>query len=151
MKKLLMLLWGVSLFLAGCVSPEEGLEQRPPLEGRTVLTAEIPPLKITRGLDAPLQSTDEHVWGEQMHLGVFDAQGSQNVKYTLFKASEGAAEGKFYGTEVKGNVYAYYPYDEEVTADASKLAFSLDPVQTYNQDVLAQFKRYSRYHVPGRI
>ena len=142
-----MLLWGVSLFLAGCVSPEEGLEQRPPLEGRTVLTAEIPPLKITRGLDAPLQSTDEHVWGEQMHLGVFDAQGSQNVKYTLFKASEGAAEGKFYGTEVKGNVYAYYPYDEEVTADVSKLAFSLDPVQTYNQDVLAQFKRYSRYHV----
>ena len=142
-----MLLWGVSLFLAGCVSPEEGLEQRPPLEGRTVLTAEIPPLKITRGLDAPLQSTDEHVWGEQMHLGVFDAQGTQNVKYTLFKASEGAAEGKFYGTEVKGNVYAYYPYDEEITADASKLSFPLEPVQTYNPDVLSQFKRYSRYHV----
>lgn len=142
-----MLLWGVSLFLAGCVSPEEGLEQRPPLEGRTVLTAEIPPLKITRGLDAPLQSTDEHVWGEQMHLGVFDAQGSQNVKYTLFKASEGSVEGKFYGTEVKGNVYAYYPYDEEITADASKLSFPLEPVQTYNPDVLSQFKRYSRYHV----
>ena len=147
MKKLLILLWGVSLFLAGCVSPEEGLGQRPLLEGRTVLTAEIPPLKITRGLDAPLQSTDEHVWGEQMHLGVFDAQGSQNVKYTLFKASEGAAEGKFYGTEVKGNVYAYYPYDEEITADASKLSFPLEPVQTYNPDVLSQFKRYSRYHV----
>lgn len=142
-----MLLWGVSLFLAGCVSPEEGLEHRPPLEGRTVLTAEIPPLKITRGLDAPLQSTDEHVWGEQMHLGVFDAQGSQNVKYTLFKASEGSVEGKFYGTEVKGNVYAYYPYDEEITADASKLSFPLEPVQTYNPDVLSQFKRYSRYHV----
>lgn len=142
-----MSLLSVSLFLTGCVSPEEGLEQRPPLEGRTVLTAEIPPLKITRGLDAPLQSTDEHAWDAQMHLGVFDAQGSQNVKYSLFKVSEGAAEGKFYGTEVKGNVYAYYPYDEEITADASKLSFPLEPVQAYNPDVLSQFKRYSRYHV----
>ena len=140
-----MSLLSVSLFLTGCQNPEE--ELRAPLQGRTVLTAEIPPLKITRGLDAPLQSADEHVWGEQMQIGVFDAQGTQNVKYTLFKASEGAAEGKFYGTEVKGNVYAYYPYDEEITGDMSKLAFPLEPVQTYNPDVLSQFKRYSRYHV----
>lgn len=142
-----MPLLGVAFLLAGCVNPDEGLEQRPPLEGRTVLTAEIPPLKITRGQDAPLQSTEEHAWDAQMHLGVFDAQGSENVKYTLFNASEGAAEGKFYGTEVKGNVYAYYPYDEEVTADDSKLVFSLEPFQVYNPDVLSQFKKYSRYHV----
>ena len=137
----------VALSLTGCVSPEEGLEQRPPLEGRTVLTAEIPPLKITRGLDAPLESTEEHTWDAQMHLGVFDAQGRENVKYTLFNASEGVAEGKFYGTEVKGNIYAYCPYNEEITADVSKLVFPLEPVQTYNQDVLEQFQRYSIYYV----
>ena len=144
MKRLLMSLLSVSLFLAGCVSPEE--EPRAPLQGRTVLSAQILPLEVTRPLDTPLQSDDDpHSWGAGMYLGVFDQQGSENVKYTLFSASEGASQGQFYGPQLVGNVYAYYPYDSAITADGAKLVFPLDEEQTYNADVLEMLKSHSRY------
>lgn len=141
-----MSLLSVSLFLTGCQNPEE--ELRAPLQGRTVLTAQILPLEVTRPLDTPLQSDETpHSWEKQMHIGAFDRQGSQNVKYTLFSASEGAVQGQFYGPELVGNVYAYYPYEQGVTADGSKLVFPLEEVQDHNPDVLEMFKKYSKYHV----
>lgn len=141
-----MPLLSVSLFLAGCQNPEE--ELRAPLQGRTVLTAQILPLEVTRPLDTPLQSDETpHSWEKQMHIGAFDRQGSQNVKYTLFSASEGAVQGQFYGPELVGNVYAYYPYEQGITADGSKLVFPLEEVQDHNPDVLEMFKKYSKYHV----
>ena len=146
MKRLLMPILGASLFLAGCADPVE--EPRAPLQGRTVLSAQILPLEVTRPLDTPLQSADTpHFWDAGMYLGVFDLQGRQNVKYTLFSASEGASQGQFYGPELVGNVYAYYPYDQSITADGVKLVFPLDEEQTYSADVLEMFGNHSRYQV----
>ena len=139
-----MPLLGVGFFVAGCVSPEE--EIKAPLEGRTVLTAQVMPLEVSRPLDTPLQSEETpHSWEKQMHIGAFDRQGSQNVKYTLFSDSEGAVQGQFYGPELVGNVYAYYPYEQGITADGSKLIFPLAEEQVYNPDVLQMFKSYSKY------
>ena len=86
MKRLLMSLLSVSMFLTGCQNPEE--ELRAPLQGRTVLTAQILPLEVSRPLDTPLQSEETpHSWQKQMHIGAFDLEGRQNVKYTLFSSS----------------------------------------------------------------
>ena len=88
--------------------------------------------------------SDGHTWSKGCYIGAFGSEGGKNAKYTLFNDYEGAEEGLFYGAELKGNIYAYYPYDKEVTADGSKVALTIPDTQTYDADLLTQFEANSK-------
>ena len=145
MKRFYFTILCVVLSLSGCVTPDSGLDDKP-MDGRTTLTATTSQLKITTS-EAVLEGSAEHSWTTTTHIGAFGKEGGNNAKYTLFKSYDGAAEGLFYGAEVKGMVYAYYPYDEEVTADGSKVTLTIPATQIYNSDLLAQFEQHNNIYV----
>lgn len=133
------------LSLSGCVTPPEGgVDGQTP--GRTTLTAKMSQLQLTNE-DVVLEGTLEHTWTKDMHIGAFGAEGGENAKYTLFNAYDNTAEGLFYGAEVKGNVYAYYPYSKDVTASGSKVALVLPDTQIYNADLVQQYEQNSKVMV----
>ena len=145
MKRFYFTILCVVLSLSGCVTPDNGLDDKP-MDGRTTLTATTSQLKITTS-EAVLEGSAEHSWTTTTHIGAFGKEGGNNAKYTLFNSYDGAAEGLFYGAEVKGMVYAYYPYDEEVTADGSKVTLTIPATQIYNSDLLAQFEQHNNIYV----
>ena len=140
MKRFYFTILCVVLSLSGCVTPDNGLDDKP-MDGRTTLTATTSQLKITTS-EAVLEGSADHTWTTTTHIGAFGKEGGNNAKYSLFKSYDGAAEGLFYGAELKGDVYAYYPYNKDVTAEGSKVALIIPDTQTYNSDLLAQFEQH---------
>ena len=145
MKRFYFTILCVVLSLSGCVAPETGLDDKP-MDGRTTLTATTSQLKISTS-EAVLEGSADHTWTTATHIGAFGKEGGNNAKYSLFQSYDGAAEGLFYGAEVKGVVYAYYPYSEDVTADGSKVTLTIPDTQTYNSDLLAQFEQHNNLYV----
>lgn len=155
MKKFYCLLGCVCLAVSLVSCKEDAPVEPDPSDGvggRTVLTAVVEHLEITppQSGDSASQSVadegsdssdDGHrVWTKADKIGVFGSQGGANAKYTLYNESDGEASGKFYGPEVRGDVYAYYPYAENVTMDGSKVALGFPAEQTYDADVVKQFR-----------
>ena len=133
------------LSLSGCVTPpDSGLDTDTP--GRTTLTAKMSHLQLNHG-EAVLEGTLDHTWTKEMHIGAFGAEGGENAKYTLYNAYDNTTEGLFYGAEIKGDVYAYYPYSKDVTASGSKLALTLPDTQTYNSELIAQYEQNNKLFV----
>ena len=145
MKRFYFTILCVVLSLSGCVTPDNGLDDKP-MDGRTTLTATTSQLKITTS-EAVLEGSADHTWTTTTHIGAFGKEGGNNAKYSLFKSYDGAAEGLFYGAELKGDVYAYYPYNKDVTAEGSKVALIIPDTQTYNSDLLAQFEQHNNLYV----
>ena len=145
MKRFYFTILCVVLSLSGCVTPDNGVDEVP-TNGRTTLTATTSQLKITTA-EALLESETTHTWNTLTHIGVFGKEGGENAKYSLFNSYDGAAEGLFYGAEVKGDIYAYYPYDKDVTAEGSKISLTLPDTQNYNADLVAQFEQHNNLYV----
>lgn len=145
MKRFYFTILCVVLSLSGCVTPDNGVDEVP-TNGRTTLTATTSQLKITTA-EALLESETTHTWNTLTHIGVFGKEGGENAKYSLFNSYDGAAEGLFYGAEVKGDIYAYYPYDKDVTAEGSKISLTLPNTQNYNADLVAQFEQHNNLYV----
>ncbi len=135
----------VAISLSGCQIPDSGVDEAPS-NGRTTLTAKTLQLKISTP-EGVQESEIDHTWNTTSHIGVFGKEGGGNAKYSLFNSYDGAAEGLFYGAEVKGDVYAYYPYNKDVTADGSKILLTIPDTQTYNSSLLAQFEQHNKLYV----
>ncbi len=131
--------------------------------GSTVLTASIEDLVLTskvvitpdEGGEPALQSETEeanaHVWVKTDKLGVFGSESGNNAKYTLFNESVDRSEGRFYGPEVVGDVYAYYPWVEGATSEGSQLSLSFPSEQKYNADVKTQFAQNTTVFVAKAV
>ena len=142
MKRLYFTLLCVVLSLSGCVQPDSGVDSTA-TPGHTTIKATTAQLQLTLAEEV-LTGSNDHTWSKIAYLGAFGSEGGKNAKYSLFKDYEGAEEGLFYGAELKGNIYAYYPYDKEVTADGSKVTLTIPDTQTYNADLVAQFEENSK-------
>lgn len=133
--------------------------------GSTVLTAsvealalisnEVVPPSVEEGSEATTlevtEETNAHVWAKTDKLGVFGSEGGSNAKYTLFNESVDQTEGKFYGPEVLGDVYAYYPWVEGATANGSQLELTFPSEQVYNADVKSQFAQNTSVFVAKAV
>lgn len=129
--------------------------------GSTVLTASIEDLVLTSLEVTPPQEGEgegamtqdvapespAHVWAKTDKLGVFGSESGINAKYTLYNESVDKSEGKFYGPEVVGEVYAYFPWQENVTASGSQLNLPFPSEQIYNADVKTQFAQNTSVYV----
>ena len=142
MKRLYFTLLCVVLSLSGCVQPDSGVDT-PVTPGHTTIKATTAQLHLTLPQEVLVGSND-HTWSQGAYIGAFGSQGGKNAKYTLFNDYNGAVEGLFYGAELKGNIYAYYPYDKEATADGSKVALTIPDTQTYDADLVKQFEANSK-------
>ena len=142
MKRLYFTLLCVVLSLSGCVQPDSGVDATA-TPGHTTIKATTAQLQLTLPAEV-LTGTADHTWSKLAHLGAFGSEGGKNAKYSLFNDYEGVEEGLFYGAELKGNVYVYYPYDKEVTAEGSKVTLTIPDTQTYNADLVAQFEENSK-------
>ena len=143
MKRLYFTLLCVVLSLSGCVDPNGGVDT-PATPGHTTIKATTAQLQLTLPEEVLVGSND-HVWSKSdAYIGAFGSEGGKNAKYTLFNDYDGAVEGLFYGAELKGNIYAYYPYSKETTAEGSKVALTIPDTQTYNADLVAQFEQNSK-------
>ena len=142
MKRLYFTLLCVVLSLSGCVQPDTGVDT-PTTPGHTTIKATTAQLQLTLPQEVLVGSND-HIWSKGCYIGAFGSEGGKNAKYTLFNDYDGAVEGLFYGAELKGNIYAYYPYSKEATAEGSKVALTIPDTQTYNADLVAQFEQNSK-------
>ena len=142
MKRLYFTLLCVVLSLSGCVQPDTGVDT-PTTPGHTTIKATTAQLQLTLPQEVLVGSND-HTWSKGCYIGAFGSEGGKNAKYTLFNDYDGAVEGLFYGAELKGNIYAYYPYSKEATAEGSKVALTIPDTQTYNADLVAQFEQNSK-------
>ncbi len=142
MKRLYFTLLCVVLSLSGCVQPDSGVDTSA-TPGHTTIKATTAQLQLTLHNEVLVGSND-HIWSKSCYIGAFGSEGGKNAKYTLFNDYDGAVEGLFYGAELKGNIYAYYPYSKEVTADGSKVALAIPDTQTYNADLVSQFEQNSK-------
>lgn len=149
MKRFYFTILCVVLSLSACVTPDAGIEDQP-TNGRTTLTAVTSQLKITTP-EAVLEGATGHTWSTEMHIGAFGKEGGENAKYSLFNSYEGAAEGLFYGAEVKGDIYAYYPYNKEVAIDGSKVALIIPDTQKYDADLIEQFNQHNNIYVAKSV
>ena len=144
MKRLYFTLLCVVLSLSGCVQPDSGVDA-PATPGHTTIKATTAQLQLTLPLTQEvLVGSNDHTWSTGCYIGAFGSEGGKNAKYTLFNDYDGAVEGLFYGAELKGNIYAYYPYSKEATAEGSKVALTIPDTQTYNADLVAQFEQNSK-------
>ena len=141
MKRLYFTLLCVVLSLSGCVQPDSGVDT-PVTPGHTTIKATTTQLELTLPQEV-LAGSNDHTWSQGCYIGAFGSEGGKNAKYTLFADYDGAVEGLFYGAELKGNIYAYYPYDKEATADGSKVALTIPDTQTYDADLVKQFEANS--------
>ena len=133
------------LSLSGCVNSGGGVDD--PVEvGRTTLNASTGELVLNVGTEQ-LNGVEAHAWNTETAIGAFGSQGGSNAKYTLFNKYDGMAEGLFFGAEVKGTVYAYYPYNKDASAEGSEIALTLPDKQTYNADLVTQFEQHSKIYV----
>ena len=144
MKRLYFTLLCVVLSLSGCVQPDNGVDT-PATPGHTTIKATTAQLQLTLPLTQEvLVGSNDHVWSTGNYIGAFGSEGGKNAKYTLFNDYDGAVEGLFYGAELKGNIYAYYPYSKDATAEGSKVALTIPDTQTYDADLVAQFEQNSK-------
>ena len=141
MKRLYFTLLCVVLSLSGCVQPDSGVDT-PVTAGHTTIKATTAQLELTLPQEV-LAGSNDHTWSKGCYIGAFGSEGGKNAKYTLFADYDGAVEGLFYGAELKGNIYAYYPYDKDATAEGSKVALTIPDTQTYDADLVKQFEANS--------
>ena len=130
------------LSLSGCVNSGGGVDE-PTEVGRTTLNASTGELVLNIGTEQ-LNGVEAHTWSTATAIGAFGSQGGANAKYTLFNKYDGMAEGLFFGAEVKGTVYAYYPYNKDASAEGSEIALTLPDKQTYNADLVTQYEQHSK-------
>ena len=145
MKKIFSLFAVAILGLAtvGCVDePVEEVEKVPSVDGVTMLVAKPEVFAITRGSETSTE-LESRTWGADAKLGVYGATMGNNVEYKLFSSYAGAAEGAFYGNEVQGELYVYYPYYAASSRNGSKITLPLAEDQNYNADFAQQMTDYN--------
>lgn len=113
-------------------------EDLPPLdlEGRTTVEANI---------ESILLGNDSRVWPEGAAIGVSGSEWGTNQKYRLRNADALLSDAVFYGPKVKGEISAYYPWDESYTGSWGRMTSALDNQQAYipANGPLEQFLAYS--------
>lgn len=128
----------LSLFLPICVScvqkyvpaPDPAVDN----QGITVVAAEV-----TDTLSGP----SPYVWGNRK-MGIYDSNGSVNVRYTIKSAYVGQqGKAEFYGQGLSGTMIAYFPYYEFGYDDIRGLRQPVPEVQTYCPDPLEHFRTNS--------
>ncbi len=145
MKKIFSLFAVAILGLAtvGCADDVvEEQEQVPTVEGVTMLVAQAEEFAIQHG-STTSTATESRTWSADAKVGVYGTKMGNNVEYKLFESYTGAAEGAFYGKEVQGELYVYYPYYEKSTRNGSKVVLPLPETQVYNADFGLQMSGYN--------
>ena len=73
-------------------------------------------------------------WKNGDRIGVFGSEKGENVPYYLKKSGDGLQAAAFYGGVVKGDVQAYFPYEEGVVAGSGTIPCELETVQAFDPD-----------------
>lgn len=145
MKKIFSLFAIAILGLAATGCTEDAVEEVkevPTVDGVTMLVAQPEEFAIRKGSDT-LTATESRTWSADAKVGVYGTTMGSNVEYKLFSSYEGAVEGAFYGKEVQGELYIYYPYYAGSSRDGSKVTLPLPETQTYNADFGQQMADYN--------
>lgn len=136
MRNRTLLLLTLALSLVAC--EEEQLKQRDytkPAGNRVALS-----------LKATLSDGSSMLWNESAKVGLFASKELVNVPCAISASSAGMEEGLFYSSlewsETGGELYVYYPYDENNTSTV--LAGSLP--QTYSQQSLSALNKSGMFY-----
>lgn len=131
-----ILILTMAAVMAGCTDQKDNQFEPVDNSGYTLITADIETL---------LFESDERVWPENAHIGVYGSEQGENECYTIKNASEGLKSATFYGPLVKGNIAAYYPYNPSYIGSAEGMPVSIASKQVYdpNADAVAQFMAYT--------
>ena len=136
MRNRALLLFALALSLSAC--EEEQLKQRDyskPAGNRIALS-----------LKATLSDGSYLLWDESAKVGIFGSTGSINVPCAISVSSAGMEEGLFYSSlewsEVGGEIYVYYPYDE---GNTTTVLTGILP-QTYSQQSLSALNKSGMFY-----
>ena len=133
----------LGLAATGCTEDAvEEVKEVPTVDGVTMLVAQPEEFAIRKGSDT-LTATESRTWSADAKVGVYGTTMGSNVEYKLFSSYEGAVEGAFYGKEVQGELYIYYPYYAGSSREGSKVTLPLPETQTYNADFGQQMVDYN--------
>lgn len=136
MRNRALLLFALALSLSAC--EEEQLKQRDyskPAGNRIALS-----------LKATLSDGSYLLWDESAKVGIFGSTGSINVPCAISVSSAGMEDGLFYSSlewsEVGGEIYVYYPYDE---GNTTTVLTGILP-QTYSQQSLSALNKSGMFY-----
>ena len=113
----------------------------PAVDGVTMLVAKPETLAIEDNGTTRAEALPR-VWNADAAAGVFGSVLGNNTEYKLFDSYAGSEEGVFYGDEVQGVLYIYYPYDARCVRDGSKIVIPIPEEQRYNEDFGLQLSAY---------
>ena len=133
----------LGLTTVGCT--ENAVEEKPSVptvDGVTMLVAKPEVFAIKCGQETSTE-VESRTWTADAKIGVYGTTMGNNVEYKLFNSYEGAAEGAFYGKEVQGEIFAYYPYYAGSKRNGSQVTLMLPENQVYNADFGQQMTDYN--------
>ena len=116
--------------------------QAPTVDGVTMLVAKPEVFAIKHGQETSTE-LESRTWAAEAKVGVYGTTMGNNVEYKLFSSYAGATEGTFYGNEVQGEIYAYYPYYAGSKRNGSQVTLMLPENQVYNADFGQQMTDYN--------
>ena len=124
----------VSAIITGCTVTKE--KEFGPVDesGYTLIQADIESL---------LFGDDERIWPEGAAIGVYGSEQGENEPFVIKNAGVGLKEAGFYGPLVKGNLLAYFPFDQSYIGGASAMPYTLEAEQIYQADPVGMFEKYT--------
>ena len=133
----------LGLTTVGCT--EDAVEEKPAVptvDGVTMLVAKPEVFAIKCGQQTSTE-VESRTWAAEAKVGVYGTTMGNNVEYKLFSSYAGTVEGAFYGNEVQGEIYAYYPYYAGSKRNGSQITLMLPENQVYNADFGQQMTTYN--------
>ena len=131
--KLIIILTAVAL-ISGCTINKDKEYGPVNNDGYSLIEANLQNLLFGEG---------ERTWPKGASIGVYGSEQGENEAYSIKKAGAGLKTAEFYGPLVKGDVAAYYPYNQSYVADLNAMPASLSAEQVYNVDPVKQFLDYT--------